>query len=319
MKINLCSRTLIVLIGVLSLIASHGHTESQPIPVADAPMDMLVTAEWLSRHLHDPDLVVLDCTVKIEMAESGDMRAVNGRASYDVGHIPGAGFADLMVDLSNTDKPISFALPTPEKFCEAMGRLGVGDDSRVVLYDSSNSVWAARVWWMLRWVGFDNAVLLDGGLKAWTEEGRALTSDPASRPAKKLTVAVRPELIADRDEVLAAIDDDAVHLIDSLPEAVYQGQISMYARAGHIKSALNIPVLNLIDDRSGRFKSVDELAALHPEDRSDRYVTYCGAGIAASGSAFVMVRLGFKNVAVYTASLQEWAADPANPMVGPTH
>jgi len=93
--------------------------------------------------------------------------------------------------------------------------------------------------------------------------------------------------------------------------------MSMYARAGHIKSALNIPVLNL-NDQSGRFKSLEDLSALHPEDRSDRYITYCGAGIAASGSAFVMVRLGFKNVAVYTASLQEWAADPANPMVDPT-
>lgn len=318
MRAHLHSRTLIAVIGALSLVAGQGQAESQPVLTADAPMDMLVTAEWLSRHLHDPDLVVLDCTVKIEMTETGGMRAVNGRASYDAGHIPGAGFADLLVDLSDTDKPISFAVPAPEKFCEAMGRLGVGDDSRVVLYDSSNSVWAARVWWMLRWVGFDNAALLDGGLRAWTEKDLALSSDPASRPARKLTAAVRPELIADRDEVLAAIDDDDVHLIDSLPEASYQGRMSMYARAGHIKSALNIPVMDLIDDRSGRFKSMGELAALHPEDRSDRYVNYCGGGIAASGSAFVMVRLGFRNVAVYTASLQEWAADPANPMVDPT-
>lgn len=317
MRTYLCSRTLIVVIGVLSFMTGLGCAESQPVLSADAPMDMLVSAEWLSRHLHDPDLVVLDCTVKIELTEAGGMRAVNGRVSYDAGHIPGAGFADLMVDLSDTEKPIGYAVPTPEKFCEAMGSLGVGDDCRVVLYDSSNSVWAARVWWMLRWVGFDNAALLDGGLKAWTEGDRSLSSDPASRPAKKLTAAVRPELIADRDEVLAAIDDDDVHLIDSLPEPVYRGQMSMYARAGHIKSSLNIPVLNLID-QSGRFKSLEDLAALHPEDRSDRYITYCGGGIAASGSAFVMVRLGFNNVAVYTASLQEWAADPANPMVDPT-
>ena len=317
MRTHLCSRTLIVVIGVLSFMTGQGYAETQPVLSADAPMDMLVSAEWLSRHLHDPDLVVLDCTVKIELTEAGGMRAVNGRASYDAGHIPGAGFADLMVDLSDTDKPIDFAVPTPEKFCEAMGRLGVGDDSRVVLYDSYNSVWAARVWWMLRWVGFDNAALLDGGLRAWTDGDRILSSDPVSRPAKKLTAAVRPELIADRVEVLAAIDDDDVHLIDSLPEPVYQGQMSMYARDGHIKSALNIPVLNLID-QSGRFKSLEELAAVHPDDRSDRYITYCGGGIAASGSAFVMVRLGFKNVAVYTASLQEWAADPANPMVDPT-
>lgn len=313
MRTNIYLRTLIVVVGVLSFTTGLAHAESQPALSADAPMEMLVSAEWLSRHLHDPDLVVLDCTVKIEMTETGGMQAVNGRASYDDGHIPGAGFADLMVDLSDTNKPIGYAVPTPEKFCQAMGRLGVGDDSRVVLYDSSNSVWAARVWWMLRWVGFDNAALLDGGLKAWSGSDRSLSSDPASRPAKELTAAVRPELIADRDEVLAAIDDDDVHLIDSLPEPIYQGQMTVYARAGHIKSALNIPVMNLFD-QSGRFKSLEELAALHPEDRSARYITYCGGGIAASGGAFVMARLGFTNIAVYTASLQEWAADPANPM-----
>ncbi len=317
MRTDLCSRTLVVVIGILSIMAGAAHAEPQPVPSADAPMDMLVSAEWLGRHLDDPDLVVLDCTVKIEMTETGGMRSVSGRASYDAGHIPGAGFADLLVDLSDTDQPIGFALPAPQKFCEAMGRLGVGDDSRVVLYDSGNSVWAARVWWMLRWVGFDNAALLDGGLAAWTEGGGPLSSDPASRPAKKLTAAVRPELIADRDEVLAAIDDEDVHLIDSLPEPVYRGEMSMYARPGHIKSAVNIPVLDLLD-ASGRFKPLAELAAAHPEDRSDRYITYCGGGIAASGSAFVMVRLGFEDVAVYTASLQEWAADPANPMVDPS-
>ena len=304
----------LVLVICLSFTADPVCAESPADLPAGPALDMLVSAEWLSRHIDDPDLVVLDCTVKIEMTEEG-MQAVNGRPSYDAGHIPGAGFADLMIDLSDTTRSISYALPTPEKFCEVMGGLGVGDDVRVVLYDNSNSVWAARVWWMLRWVGFDNAALLDGGLKAWTEGGGALSSDPSNQPARKLTAAVRPELMVDRDEVLAAIADESVHLVDSLPEPVYRGQMVMYARPGHIKSAENIPVLDLLDE-SGRFKSLEDLAALHPEDRSGRYITYCGAGIAASGSAFVMIRLGFENVAVYTASLQEWAADPDNPMVG---
>lgn len=317
MRSHTCSLTLVVMIGVLSIAACPACAEAQPDASAESPMDMLVSAEWLSRHLDDPGLVVLDCTVKIEMTEDGGMRSVNGRSSYEAGHIPGAGFADLMGELSDAEKPIAYAVPAPEQFCAAMGALGVGDDSRVVLYDGANSVWAARVWWMLRWVGFDAAALLDGGLAAWTEGGRELSTDPSDRPAKKLTAEVRPGLIADRDEVLAAIDDDGVHLIDSMPEPVFQGLMSMYARDGHIESAVNIPVMDLLDD-SGRFKSLDELAALHPADRSDRYITYCGGGIAASGSAFVMVRLGFEDVAVYTASLQEWAADPANPMTDPT-
>ncbi len=307
------SRNIFVLIAALALMTGSASAESQPAPATDVAMDSLVTVNWLSEHLEDPDLVVLDCTVRVVPDEEGGMRSVNGRASYDVGHIPSAGFADLMGDLVDTDSAIGFAVPTPEKFCAAMGALGVGDDSRVVLYDSSNSVWAARVWWMLRWVGFDKAALLDGGLKAWTEGDRPLSSKPADRPEKKLTPAVRPELIADRDEVFASIEDDSVHLIDTLPEFSYQGKMAMYARPGHITGAVNIPVMSLLDE-SGRFKPLGEVSALHPNDRSARYITYCGGGIAASASAFIMTRLDFTDVAVYTASLQEWAADSANPM-----
>ncbi|MCP4902140.1 MAG: sulfurtransferase [bacterium] len=238
---------------------------------------------------------------------------MNGRAAFDAGHIPGAGFADLLGDLSDADQPIGFAVPTPERFCEVMGALGVDDDSRVVLYDSNNSVWAARVWWMLRWVGFDNAALLDGGLNAWSAGERQLSSEPVDRPAGKITPKVRAELIAGRDEVFASITDEDVHLIDALSPPVYRGEMAMYARPGHITGAVNIPVLSFLDE-SGQFKPLEELAALHQGDRDARYITYCGGGIAASGSAFIMTRLGFTDVAVYTASLQEWAADPSNPM-----
>jgi thiosulfate/3-mercaptopyruvate sulfurtransferase len=277
-------------------------------------MDTLVTTEWLSRHLDDPELVVLDCTVRTEMDNGGGFRNVSGRADYGVGHIPTAGFADLTGDLCDGNSPIEFAVPTPEQFCSAMGALGVGDDSRVVLYDASFSAWAARVWWMLRWVGFDRAALLDGGLKAWKDEDRPLSTEPARRVAKQLSAALRPELIADRDEVLAAVNDGAVCLIDTLPEVYYRGEQTLYGRPGHIPGASNTSALELLDE-SGHYRSHDELAAMFDGDRNARTITYCGGGIAASSNAFIMTRLGFTDVAVYTASLQEWAADPANPMV----
>jgi thiosulfate/3-mercaptopyruvate sulfurtransferase len=276
-------------------------------------MDTLVTTEWLSQHLDDPDLVVLDCTVVTIPHEDGGFHNVSGRPDYDVGHIPNAGFADLKGDLSDTTSPIEFAVPTPEQFCSAMGALGVGDDSRVVLYDTNYTAWAARVWWMLRWVGFDRAAILDGGLGAWAAEGRPLSLEPVTRPVQHLTPKPRPELIADRDEVLASLDHDAVCLIDTLPEEFYRGEMTIYARPGHIPGALNINGLELLD-KTGRFRSDDELAAMHNIDRHARTITYCGGGIVASANAFIMTRLGFTNVAVYTASLQEWAADPANPM-----
>jgi len=320
MSNSLKARRPFALIALLVLGVGCGGVQSEPGPpvaqdVAPAPpaMDTLVTAQWLSEHLDDPDLVVLDCTVMVQQNEDGSFDSVNGRANYDSGHIPSAGFADLLGDLSDADSELQFALPTPDQFAQAMSALGVGDASRVVLYDAMGSVWAARVWWMLRWIGFDRAALLDGGLGAWTAEDRPLSTDIVERPAGTLTVAVRPRLIADRDEVLSAIDDSSVYIVDVLPAPHYRGEMAMYARPGHISGAANIPVWQLTDD-SGRYRPLDELAALHTSDHDARHITYCGGGIAASSSAFVMTRLGYTDVAVYTASLQEWAADPALPM-----
>lgn len=277
-------------------------------------MDSLVTAEWLSQHIDDPDLVVLDCTVVTIPHDDGGLHNVSGRPDYETGHIPNAGFADLKDELSDPSSPIEFALPTPEQFCSTMGALGVSDDSRVVLYDTNYTGWAARIWWMLRWVGFDRAGILDGGLSAWTSEGYELSLEPVSRPMKQLTPRPRPEVIASRDEVLAGIDDKHVILIDTLPEEMYRGEFTLYARPGHIPGALNINGLKLFD-KIGRFRSEEELAAMHNLDRDARIITYCGGGIVASTDAFILTRLGFDNVAVYTASLQEWAADPVCPLV----
>ena len=298
---------------VFAAACSKSGEQTELASSVDAGMDTLVTAEWLSEHLGDPDLVVLDCTVIVEPTEGGGFRNVNGRASYEAGHIPTAGFADLMGDLADGDSPYEFALPTPERFAAAMGALGVGDDTRVVLYDTYNSVWAARVWWMLRWIGFDRVAILDGGLNAWKAGDRPLSTEPAERLARTLTPTVRPQLIADRDEVFAATEDDAVELIDSLPAGHYRGDWTIYDRPGHIQGASNVPTTSTVDD-TGRFLPAEQLEAVFGGDRNARAITYCGGGIAASSNAFVMTRLRFTDVAVYTASLQEWAADPANPM-----
>jgi len=296
----------LVLVIALVLVAAPGRTEAPPA------MDALVTAEWLAANLSDPDLVVLDCSVKI-VFEDGKLRGLSGREDYEAGHIPGAAFADLTSDLSDTESPHKYAEPTPEQFCAVMGGLGVGDETRVVLYDNSNAVWASRVWWMLRWVGFDRAAVLDGGLGAWTAEEQPLSSDPITPSARKLTPAPRPELIADLAEVRAAMADDGVTLMDAMPEAHYLGQMVLYDRPGHIPGAVNVPVTDLLDEM-GRFRSQEELPELFGSDIGDRFIVYCGGGIAASANALIMTRLGFGDVAVYTASLQEWAADPDNPL-----
>jgi len=305
-----CTRFVPAIAVLCSLGACAGQLESGG---SEAPMDSLVTAEWLAGEIGDPDLVILDCTVLIEQAEDGRLRSVNGRANYEAGHIPTAGFADLMGELSDTDSPYQFAVPSPEAFAAAMGELGVGDDSRVVLYDDNGSFWSARVWWMLRWIGFDRAAILDGGLAAWEAAGHPLSTDTVTREARELATNVRPGLIADRDEVRASLGEQDVKLIDALSPEHYSGEMSMYGRPGHIPGAANVPVLSLIDE-SGRYRPADELRSLFDTGRDERTITYCGGGIAASGVAFALTRLGYEDVAVYTNSLQEWAADPDNPL-----
>lgn len=300
--------------GLLILVACSESLSPDPGSSAPVPMpDTLVSADWLKQHIDDPDLVVLDATVIVEPDAAGNIRVLNGRANYESGHIPTAGFADLMGDLSDPDSPLQFGMPSPEQFAAAMGKLGVGDDSRVVLYDTMGLSWAARVWWMLRWIGFDRAALLDGGLTAWTAAGGSLSTEPVERVPRSLAVNLRPELIADQEEVRAAIDNDAIRLIDALPAMHFRGEWTMYDQPGHIPGATNSPVSSLFDE-AGRFKSVEELAALFGDNHDKRTITYCGGGIAASADAFALTRLGFKDVAIYAASLEEWTANPENPM-----
>lgn len=308
---------LLKLLIIAAFVFQSGCTDKQAPESATSEsvpeMDTLVSAEWLKEHLGDPDLVVLDATVIVEQDESGNFISKNGRANYEAGHIPTAGFVDLMGEVSDPESPLQFGMPSPERFAAAMGELGVGDDSRVVLYDAMGSSWAARVWWMLRWIGFDRVALLDGGLNAWTAAGGELSADPANRAARTLTVNLRPELIADQEEVRVSIGNDAVSLIDSMPAVHYRGEWTMYSRPGHIPSAVNVPVTSLFDE-NGHFRPDEELSELFDGDREERTITYCGGGIAASADAFVLTRLGFKDVAIYAASLEEWTANPDNPM-----
>ncbi len=311
------NRSRLSIIVVTGLLLIYGCSERTPqeksgTDPTELP-DTLVDANWLREHLHDPNLVILDATVVVEPDAAGNLNVVNGRQNYESGHIPTAGFADLMGALSAPDSPSQFGMPTPEHFADAMGALGVGDDSRVVLYDNMGGSWAARVWWMLRWIGFDQAALLDGGLNAWTAAGGELSTAPVQRTPKSLSVDLRPGLIADQEEVRESIEDASIRLIDALPEIHFRGEWTMYDRPGHIPGAVNVPVTSLFDE-AGHFRADGGLASLFGGGKDVRTITYCGGGIAASADAFALTRLGYTDVAVYAGSLEEWTANPENPM-----
>lgn len=314
--LNILNRISLLLVLVLVNACASTYSQTDAEKAVEPKMDSLVTAQWLNEHINDPDLVILDTTVIVEMDEKG-FRNLSGKDNFNKAHIPTAGFADLMGELSDMDSPYTQTIPTPQQFAEAMGKLGVGDDSKVVLYSTTFPSWPARVWWMLRWIGFDNVAVLDGGLGAWQMAGLPLSNESADRPAKKLTINLRPEMVADRDEVFAAIEKTDVTLVDALPDAHYIGEMKMYERTGHIPGAINKPDFNQLTE-TGQYRPLDELDMLYDHEKENRSITYCGGGISASSVAFTMHRLGYKDVAVYMGSLQEWAPDSNNPMTTKT-
>jgi len=190
-----------------------------------------------------------------------------------------------------------------------MMRLGVSDDSYVVVYDRSFTAWATRVWWMLRWIGFDNAKVLDGGFGAWEAAGLPVEADAdagdLSSSDASLSLNLRAEAMAAQSEVRQCIDDPGAALIDTLPLTSFDGSEPAYRRAGHIPGVRHSFALSMFQE-DGTFKAKDELAALLGDGHNQKQVTYRGAGILASATAFAMVQLGFKDVALYAASLKEW-------------
>jgi thiosulfate/3-mercaptopyruvate sulfurtransferase len=274
------------------------------------PFDMpLVETDWLEAHLEDPDLRVLDCSVVFRPPGASGDGPATGREAWEGGHIPGSTYADLAGELSDRNSELRFMMPPAEEFAAAIGRYGVGDDTRVVLYDRAGHMWATRVWWMLRAIGFNNAAVLNGGWNKWTAEGRATSTDAPAYPAATLTARPRPELFVGRDEVLASIEDDATCILNALGEQQHV--------EGHIPSSVNIPAASLVDPATNAYLPLEVLRERFEgvgATNGDRIITYCGGGIAASSDAFVLHMLGAENVAIYDASMSEWGADPALPM-----
>ena len=278
----------------------------------------LVETEWLAAHLADPELRVFDCTTYLDPDPVKIFVARSGRPEWEQGHIPGAGHLDLQGELSDASSPLRFTMPSAEQFAAALSRHGVGEGTRVVLYSAGSVIWAARIWWMLRAFGFDNAAILNGGIDKWKAEGRPLSTE-TPRPAPARFVAhPRPEMIATKSQVAAAIADPRVRTVNALTAKQHTGEGGVhYGRPGRIAGSVNVPAHRLVDGESKVFLPAGELAAMFAEtgaDRADKVITYCGGGIAASADAFVLALLGHDNVALYDGSLSEWVKDPAAPM-----
>lgn len=287
--------------------------------------EILVETGELETQLGDPRLRVVDCTLYLPnyFDESAGKRIemVSGRDNYAAGHIPGSAFVDLRADLCDREnrRRLMYPMPPAAQFEEVMSRLGVGEGTRVVLYDDMFNMWAARVWWMLRHFGFDDAAVLSGGWKKWKLEGRPVSQAPSVYPPARFVARPRVGRIADRVEVLESIGRADRCLINALDPEEYAGRgPNRYGRTGHIPSSVNVPFLNVVDPDTHAYLSAEELRRRFGSVDAvggKRVITYCGGGIAASSVAFALNLIGVEDVALYDGSMTEWAADPALPMV----
>ena len=281
----------------------------------------LIETEVLEAALGDSDLRILDCTTWLRPAEPGDdapYRVEPGRSDYDAGHIPGAVFLDIQAEISDPDTRLRFMAPAAERFADAMGRLGIGDGARVVLYSAGSIMWATRVWWMLRAFGFDGAAVLDGGFEKWKAEGRPVSTEPGAYPVARFEARPRPGYFVDRRHVLARIGDDGSATVNALGPEFHLGEgPSRYGRPGRIPGSVNVPAARLLDPGTRAFVALDEARRAFEDAgvTSDRHVVaYCGGGISATVDLFLLHQLGYPDLTLYDASMGEWARDPDLPI-----
>lgn len=278
----------------------------------------LVSTDWLAENIDRTDLRIFDTTVYLQVkADGGGYQADSGRDGWAKAHIPGAGFLDLIEEFSDSANPVPFMMPPADMFCARAGAHGIGDDSYVVLYSDATPMWATRAWWMFRSAGFDNVVVLDGGWQKWQREGRPTSDAVPNYPPANLSPKPRPQMWANKDDMLRIIEDGSACTLNALSPDVYNGETNRYGRAGHIPGSHNVFHGDLIDPEAGTFLSRDRLSQQFRDAGSleaERVVVYCGGGISATVDALALHLAGHKNIAIYDGSMSEWIKDESLPL-----
>jgi thiosulfate/3-mercaptopyruvate sulfurtransferase len=290
----------------------------------------LVETAWLAEKLDEPWLRIVDARWR------GDG---SSRELYQAGHIPGAVALDWHLDLSHTRQGVRDLILPPDRFAAVMARAGIGDDTTVVAYAETDYSGAARLWWALRYYGHDQVCVLDGGITKWLAEGRPLSRETPTLAPVVFTPHPRPNLLATREEILAALSGpgSAVALLDARPVEQYHGEAvwtpmgSLYLppgqdrvdvggrvlRGGRIPGAVSLPSPGNLDPKDWTFLGSEALharAAAAGIQPGQRVIAYCGVGISASLSLFALHLAGYPDLALYDASWEEWGSDPALPI-----
>ena len=283
----------------------------------------IISTEALAAILGQPNVRVFDCTTYLNPAPPGiDEPYVPepGLRTFREAHIPGADFLDLQGEFSDNAVRPRFMMPKDTaSLAEAFSRHGIGDGVRIVLYSIGTMMWSTRFWWMLRSLGFDNAAVLDGGFDKWKAEGRPTeTGDAKGYPLATFKAQVRPGLFIDQHAVKAAIGAPGTVTVNALGPQFHAGlEPSRYGRPGRVPGSVNVSAVTLVDPSSKGFTTLADAAAKFEAKgvtKDKQIVCYCGGGISATIDLFLMHQLGYGNLALYDASMGEWARDASLPI-----
>lgn len=275
----------------------------------------LIDAAELSRHLTDPDWVIVDCRHDL-------MNPDAGRDAYAAGHIQNAQFAHLDCDLSGAkagaDGVFRGRHPLPERaaLIETLRRLGISDNTQVVAYDGHGGMFAARLWWLLRWIGHPAVAVLDGGLAAWQEQGLPLVTPTAANPRGHLTEKPTLARTVSAADVLANLESKAQTVVDARAPDRYRGENeTLDPVGGHIPGARNRFFKDNLQ-ADGRFEAAAELKqAFAPLfDAPQTAIMQCGSGVTACHNLLALEVAGMHGAALYPGSWSEWCADAARPV-----
>jgi len=273
----------------------------------------LTETDELARELDAPDIVIIDASW--HMPDAGR----NAREEYLAEHIPGAIFFDID-EIADTRSKLPHMLPPPEKFSSRMRSMGIGDGSRIVVYDTLGLFSAARVWWTFRVMGVEDVSVLNGGLPKWKREGHPLESgEPRSRTARHFTARRNLDLVRDAADIKALLKDRSAELVDARSAERFTGKAPEPRpglRSGHIPGSHNLPHAKLLN-RDGTLKSPREIERVFEDagvDLGKPVVTSCGSGITASVLALGLAEIGHRKTAVYDGSWSEWGADKGLPI-----
>lgn len=281
---------------------------------ATIPVPQLISVDELNSELGDPLLRIYDASSLSGVdPEDGIYKVGSALSAYLEGHIPGAAYVDQNESLSDPESAIRFSVPSADYFAAAAGALGIGDDTKVVVYSQTTPMWATRLWWTLRYFGFDNVRILDGGLPAWKAASLPLENEQRTYPAATFSASPRSELLASQDDVLRHVSSGDVCLLNALPEEIFTGEANPYGRPGHIPGSSNLNHLHLFtenpEDGVPYFRPVEELRKILAESGildQEEIVVYCGGGVSATVNIVALGLCGRQDVALYDGSLSEW-------------